>query len=75
MTYIEIESFVSVREHSTVVAGLMTFSRLEKEMQYFIVVSVTGIFLLNLGHFDPLGPLQDREWNSKYKFRTFCQTR
>ena len=38
-TSIEIESFVSLRGHSTVVA----FSRLEKGTQYFIAVPVIGI--------------------------------
>ena len=40
-TSIGIESFVSLRGHPAVVAGLRVFSRLEKEMQHFIGVSVS----------------------------------
>ena len=36
MTYIETESLVSFRGHSTVWVGLGALSRLEKAMQYFI---------------------------------------
>ena len=42
MTYIETESFDSLRGHSTVVAGLRAFVDGKKEMLYFIVVSATG---------------------------------
>ena len=42
MTYIETESFVSLREHSTVMARRRAFVDWKKEMQYFIVVSATG---------------------------------
>ena len=39
MTYIETESFVSLRGHSTVVAGLRAFADWKKEMRYFIALS------------------------------------
>ena len=42
VTYIEIKSFVSLQGRSTVVVGLRAFSRLERGIQYFIAVSVTG---------------------------------
>ena len=43
MTYIEIESFVSLLGHYTVVAGLNAYSQLKNEVQYFIAVSVTSM--------------------------------
>ena len=45
-----IESFVSLRAHPAVVAGLRAFIRLEKEMQHFTAATFTGIsFFINGG--------------------------
>ena len=48
MTYIEIESFVSSRGHSTILAGLRVFSRFEKkkQMQYFIACKLPACQVL-----------------------------
>ena len=46
MTYIEVESFVSFRGHSTALAGLRALSGLEKQMQYFIACKLLAYRVL-----------------------------
>ena len=46
MTYIEIESFVSFRGHSTVLAELRAFSGLEKQIKYFIACKLLAFRVL-----------------------------
>ena len=46
MTYIEIESFVSFRGHSTALAGLRPLSGLEKQMQYVIACKLLAYRVL-----------------------------